>query len=235
MKTITQELKIILYENNLIDEIEKLNRIALHFNNKCKNEFDANSYNHIIISKLNFFLTINISRMKFLTDAYLTELNHLNPLSCNIILRSIMETASQVTYLFKSIFYLTENFIGENLLLELEKLPEKLSFGEKKEPRMQEAVNVITTVKSLDIFNKKYFFNSIPLIFVDVYSNLSEISHPNFSGYAINMMTTGKTTVRILDENRKFFEEDYQIKTFIEINRLYEAAINYTEFIVDGL
>ena len=68
-----------------------------------------------------------------------------------------------------------------------------------------------------------------------MYFNLSEISHPNFGGYAINMMKIGKSTMRILDENRIFFEDDYQIKTFIEINKLYRAAINYTEFIVDGL
>ena len=153
MKTLNKELQNILYENNHIYEILELNRITLYFNEKCVNEFDANAYRHVIISKLKFFIIININRMKFLTDAYITELNHLNPLSCSIILRSIMETASQVTYLYKTILYfLSENYSDEILLQKLEELPEKLSFGEKKEPIIQEAVNVITTVKSLDVF-----------------------------------------------------------------------------------
>ncbi|QGM28954.1 hypothetical protein GI482_00330 [Bacillus sp. N3536] len=235
MKVITQELKDILYENNLIDEIKEINKITLYFNDKCIKEFDAHAYEHIIISKLNFFKVININRMKFLTDAYITELNHLNPLSCNIILRSIMETASQVTYLFKTLLYLNENYEGEDLLHKLEELPEKLSFGEKKDPKMQEAVNVLTTIKSLNIFNKNHYFNNSALNFEDVYSNLSEIAHPNFGGYSINMIKVSESTMRILDENRTFYEDDYQVKTYIEINKLYRAAINYTEFIVDGL
>ena len=237
MNNLNREIENILINKNLGAYVNDIKKINQYYNDNCKSEFNANIHGHVIISKLRFIITINMNRMKFLTQSYIVGVNSLNPLSCNIILRSLMETSAVLTYLFKTIYRLAKSFNGdlEDILLKLEELPDKLSFGDKSNPETPTAVNVLTTIKTIDGFNSEYNVSKSGLNFVEIYAHLCEIAHPNYEGYLLNMLQVEKSLIRILDENRNFSEMDYQIKVFIEVNRIYRAAINYTTFITDKL
>lgn len=214
-----------------------LTSIARFYEENCKSDFNANEYGHVIKSKFKFLMIINMNRMQFLVKSYLSELRELNPLSCNILLRSLMETSASMTHLFKNIISIMKDtrLNTENKLRELELIADKLSLGNKAEPKINDAVNVLTTMKSMDVFNIKYNFNKTKLSFFDLYSEISEIAHPNFDGYLLNMVKTGDSTIKILDEQREFLESDYRVVLFLEVNKTYIDAIKSINFLIENI
>lgn len=116
-----------------------------------------------------------------------------------------METSAALTHLTKSIFNANKNYEIYNFIEKLIELYDKLSYGDRYNPDTPNAINVLTTIGSLNCMGKKFNIVDLQVDLKEMYDILCEVAHPNFGGYRINMIETGKSTIQILDENRPFF------------------------------